>query len=150
MIQGTPASHAPYPTAPIAQLLPTIRDEVVRLRTMVAVSPTASAPSSDPCNHTALLVLLDSLIQASAPALGFFFAHPTQRLSQALIYLPDEAATAVKWLAQSPIPEAAPPLLAECPACCERIQPGIREWRLAIQLELVSREIDENPLEILH
>lgn len=150
MIQGTPASPAPYPTAHVAQLLPTIRDEVARLRSIVAVCPAASGLSSDPVNHIALLDLLDCLIKAGEPALGFFFAHPTQRLSKALIYLADEAATATTWLAQRPVPETDPPLLAEYPARCGRIQSAIRDWRLAIRLHLVAREIDEEQPETLH
>lgn len=146
---GSPAS-APYPTAHVAQLLPTIQREVALLRTIVAASPTASAPSSDPCNHTALLDLLDSLTNTAGPALGFFFAYPTQRLSQALIFMADEAATATRWLAQSPLPETDPALLAEYPDCCERIQSAIRDWLLAIRLELDVRNLDEQPPEIVH
>jgi len=143
-------ASAPYPTAYVAQLLPTINDEAALLRRIVAASPTARAPSSDPCNHASVLDLLDALLGAAQPALGFFFAHPTQRLSHALFYLADEAAAAITWLAQRPMCETEPPLLGEYPACCERIQGTIREWRLAIQLELVAREIDEQPPETLH
>jgi hypothetical protein len=150
MMESTAAARAPYPTAYVAQLLPTIHNEVARLRTIVAASPTAPALSSDPCNHIALLDLLDCLIKAGGPALGFFFAHPTQRLSQALIYLADEAATATTWLARSPLAETEPPLLAEYPASCERIQAAIRDWHLAIRLELVSRELDDQEPETLH
>lgn len=146
----TAGGPAPYPRTHLVELLPRIRDEVARLRTIVAASPTASAPSSDPCNHTALLDLLDSLIETGGPALVFFLAHPTQRLSQALIDLADEAATATKWLAHSPLSESEPLLLAEYPGCCERIQSWIREWRLAIRFELAAREIDEQQSETLH
>ena len=149
-MESTPPPAAPYPTVYVAQHQPTITRGVVQLRPHVAASPTASAPSSDPCNHTALLDLVDSLIEAAQPAFGLFFTHPTRRLSQVLIHFAEEATTAIAWLAQTPVPEADPPLLAEYPACCERMQTAIRDWRLAIRLELVSRELDEQPLETLH
>jgi hypothetical protein len=67
-----------------------------------------------------------------------------------LLFLADEVATATMWLTQSPLPETKPPLLAEYPACCERIQAAIREWRLAIQLELVARALDDQQPETVH
>ena len=149
MMEST-AARGPYPTAHAVQLLTTIQREVALLRTIVAASPTASAPYSDPCNHTALLDVVDCLIEEAGPAYGLFFAHPTRRLSHALLFLADEVATATMWLTQSPLPETKPPLLAEYPACCERIQAAIREWRLAIQLELVARALDDQQPETVH
>ena len=150
MMELTAAARGPYLTAYVAQLLTTIQSEVALLRTIVAASPTASASSSDPCNHTALLDLVDCLIEEAGPAYGLFFAHPTRRLSHALLFLADEAATATTWLAQSPLPEIKHALLAEYPACCKRIQAAIRDWHLAIRLELVSRELDDQEPETLH
>jgi hypothetical protein len=134
----------------VAQLLPNIQREVEQLRSIVAASPTASAPSSDPCSHSSLLDFTESLIGAAGPALAFFFAHPTLRLAEALLSLVDDARTAINWLAQSPLSESEPSLAADYPACCERIHAAIRDWCLAIQLELVARDLDEQQLEALH
>jgi hypothetical protein len=67
-----------------------------------------------------------------------------------LLFLADEVATATMWLTRSPLPETKAPLLAEYPTCCEHIQAAIRDWPLAIRLELVSRELDDQPAETLH
>ena len=75
----------PYPTEYLAGLLPSICRELGVLRRIVADSPSASATSTDPCNHTALLDLAESLIDAARPAFNLFFSHPTQRLSGSLI-----------------------------------------------------------------
>lgn len=140
---------APYPTTYVAQLLPSIRRELELLRSTVAASPTVSAPSLDPVNHTAVLEVAEALVRAAGPALGFFFAYPSQRLSKALLHLAEEAATMVTWLAHRPPPETDLPQAADYPSCCERIQCAILDWRLAMRLHLIAREIDEQQPEIL-
>ena len=150
MITMPAAEPHPYPTEHLAGLLPSICSELGVLRRIVAASPSASATSTDPCNHTALLDLAESLVDAARPAFELFFSYPTQRLSGSLILQAAEMTQAIAWLAQQPPPEPHIPLLAEYPACCERIQGAIRDFRLAVELEAAVRDLDRQAPETLN
>jgi hypothetical protein len=134
----------------VAGLVPSIRHELERLRSLIPTSPPSLARRGSSVNHTSVLEVAESLARAAGPALGFFFAHPSQRLSKALVYLADETATMVTWLEHRPPTETDTPPHTDYHACCERIQCAIRDWRLAIRLELVAQEIDEEQPETLH
>jgi len=144
------ADFHPYPTEYLAGLLPSIRRELGMLRQMVEASPSTSAATTDRCNHMALLDLAESLIDDARPAFNLFFAYPTQRLSGSLTLQAEEMTQAVAWLAQQPPPESHILLLAEYPACCERIQAAIRDFRLAVELEAAVRDLDCQPPETLN
>jgi len=107
-------------------------------------------PSPEPCSHLSLLDLTDSLLAVAGPALSFFFAFPTRRLSETLILLAHEATTAVASLAQSPLPATDVTRISEFAASCERIQTAIREWSFAVELESVARDLDVTQAETLH
>jgi len=141
---------AAYPSPQMAQLLPGAQREVAELGRLIASSPTLGAPSAQPVNHKGVLEVADALLQAASPALGFFFAYPTQRLWKVLDGFAEDAARMTEWLAERPPPNAEEPRVAKYRACCERLQTAIHDWRLSIQLELTAREIEEDQPEMLH
>ena len=88
---------------------------------------------------------------AADPALSLFLAYPTWRLSAALIKAAADATAAVAWLAQNPPTDAEIPHLAqEYMACSERIQAGIADWRLSVDLKRVEHDLDCGPAETVH
>jgi hypothetical protein len=134
-----PACPTPY----VAQLLPTLRQELTRLRALVV-------DSTDPVNHASVLELADAIINAVEPVIGLFFAHPTQRLSGALLLQADNLIQAAGWLVCHVPSNLTGSQCDEYAACCDRLESLSRDWRLSIRLESVARNLEDGPPETLH
>jgi hypothetical protein len=95
--------------------------------------------------HSRMLDIVSVMFARYDPALALFLAYPTKRLSATLIKAAADASTAVAWLAQNP------PSEQEAYAkCCERIQSGIADWRLSVDLKRAEHDLDIGLPETLH
>jgi len=139
-----------FPTNYIAQLLPGLHEPLTRLGQLVAADRSTVIETDQPVNHVRVLEAVEAMVRASQLALGFFFAHPSQRLWKVLDYFATESARMVEWLAARPPTQADSRVLEEYQACCERIQSAARDWQLAIRLTLLEKDINEEQPETLH
>jgi len=109
-----------------------------------------TVPMND-MSHARMLDTVDEMFVAADPALSLFLAYPTRRLSSALIKAAADAATAVAWPAQNPPSNSEIPHLdQEYEVCCERIQSGIADWRLSVDLKRVWHDLDVGLPETVH
>jgi hypothetical protein len=145
------SSQLLYPTPSLEQLFPRLSTDLDRVRRMLG--PLAFEVSADPdvYTHARMLTFADSLLQSSNPALALFLYYPTKRLAQVLVKSAADATAAVAWLAQHP-PEISDPAARqdEYQACCERIQSGIADWRLSVDLKWAMHDFDYCQPETLH
>jgi len=104
----------------------------------------------DGMTHARMLEAVKVMFVTADPALSLFLGYPTRRLSAALIKGSADAATAVAWLAQNPPSDSVTVLSQEYAACCERIQSGIGDWRLSVDLKRAEFDLEFGPAETVH
>jgi hypothetical protein len=143
--------HIPYPTPHMEGLFPRLCAELDRLRELLGRQPTEITVPMGDMTHPRMLEIVHEMFSAAVPALSLFLAHPTRRLSSVMIKAAADATTAMAWLAQNPpTASAIPHIDQEYASCCERIQSGISDWRLSVQLKQVWHDLEVGPPETVH
>jgi hypothetical protein len=141
----------PYPTPHMARLFSLLCAEVDLLRQLLGDREIQVTVPMNGMTHARILEEVNEMFVSADPALSFFLAYPTRRLSTALIKAAADAASAVAWLAQNPPTDwTVTDLVQEYDACCERVRSGIRDWRLSVDLKRVERDLDFGPAETVH
>jgi hypothetical protein len=143
--------HLPYPTPQMEGLFPRLCSELTLLRQLLGTEPVELTVPMGNLTHPRMLETVREMFFAAVPALSLFLAHPTRRLSVVLIKAAAEATAAVAWLAQNPpTSHGIPHVGEEYAACCERIQSGIADWRLSVELKCAWHDLDVGPAETVH
>ena len=143
--------HIPYPTAHMEGLFPRLCAELDQLRQLLGESAAQATRLADGMTHTRMLATARAMFVGNHAVLALFLAYPTRRLSVALTKAAADASTAVAWLAQNPPASPALPCPGqEYAACCERIQSGIADWRLSVDLKRAEHDLDVGPPETVH
>ena len=151
MIPTFTTDHIPYPTVHMEGLFPRLCAELDQLGELLGEGPFDITVPMGNMTHTRMLATVGAMFVSNHAALALFLAYPTKRLSMALIKAAADAATAVAWFAQNPPTSSALPCLEqEYGACCERIQSGIADWRLSVDLKRVEHDLDVGPPETVH
>lgn len=141
----------PYPTPHLEGLFARLRREIDRIGQLLGERAVVITVPMNGITHTRMLSAAHEMFVRADPALAFFLAYPTRRLSSALIKAAADAATAIAWLAQNPPSDSEMPHLdQEYGACCERIQSGIRDWRLSVDLKRAECDLDQGPAETIN
>lgn len=140
-----------FPTPELQQLFPMLHLELGCLRYLLGdVAKDVSVPP-DVVTHARMLERAEWLFDRNYPALALFLAYPTQRLSLTLVREVADATATIAWLAQHP-PAARhyTDVNDEYAACCERIQSGISDWRLSVDIKRAMHDLEYGPPEPLH
>jgi hypothetical protein len=146
MKSGLASNHIPYPTSHMEGLFSGLRAEIEPLRGFVRKRTVEITVPINGMTHTRMLDTVSLLFARYDPALALFLGYPTRRLSVTLIKAAADASAAVARLAQNP-PAAE---RQECTACCERIQSGIADWRLSVDLKRAEHDLDVGAPETVH
>jgi hypothetical protein len=136
----------PYPTPYMEGLFAGLCAEIHRLRGLVGQRTIEITVPMNGMTHSHMLDIVSVMFGRYDPALALFLAYPTKRLSATLIKAAADASTAMAWLAQNPPAETH----QEYAACCERIQSGISDWRLSVDLKRAEHDLDIGPPETAH
>ena len=151
MILRVLRNSLPYPTPYMEGLFPRLCAELDQLRRMLRDRAAEITVPMEGMTHAIMLETVNAMFINSDPALALFLAHPTRRLSIALIKAAADATAAVAWLAQNPPTSSAISNLdEEYAACCARIQTGISDWRLSVDLKRAEHDLDVAPPETVH
>jgi len=114
-------------------------------------SASDALPAPEGYTHARVIADTESLLERNYEALALFLTYPTRRLAGMLRRAAADACAAVVWLAQNPLVEAGPSEAAtEYAACCERLQSGIADWRLSVDLKWATHDLEYVAPEILH
>jgi hypothetical protein len=128
-----------------------LRTELVQLRQLLSDRVIDITVPMGAMTHARMLETLNDMFVSNEPALALFLAYPTRRLWSPLIKAAADAATAVAWLAQNPPTDSTVTALTrDYAACCERLQSGIADWRLSVDLKRVEYDLDLGPREMVH
>lgn len=146
MKSGLAGDHIPYPTSHMEGLFPALCAEIECLRGLVRQRAVEITVPMYGMTHTRMLDTVSLLFVRYDPALALFLGYPTRRLSATLIKAATDASAAVAWLAQNPPATEQ----QEYTACCERIQSGIADWRLSVDLKRAEHDLDVGEPETVH
>jgi hypothetical protein len=141
----------PYPTPHLQGLFARLCRELERMRQLLGKRAIQVTVPMRGMTHARMLRTVHVMFDTADPALSLFLKYPTLRLALVLTQGAAEASTAVARLAQNPPSDSESPHLAqEYAACCERIQSGIADWRLSVDLKRAEYDLDLGPVETVH
>jgi len=107
--------------------------------------------TTDGAIHRVKIADIAKLLATHDEPLALFLAHPTRRLSDLLLGAVTQAEQALRWLKEHPLePPFTVPADSGYAAISEPLRRGISDWRLSIELERVYRDLEEQPVEVMH
>lgn len=151
MIETPSTDHLPHPTPHMQGLFSRLRAEIALLRQLIRHQAITISVPMNGMTHERMFETVGESFNHNESALAFFLAYPTHRLSLVLIKAAADASTAVAWLAQNPpmgLGLAQPD--KEYEAGCVRIQGGVADWRLSVDLKRAEYNLDVGTAETVH
>jgi hypothetical protein len=139
-----------YPTPYMQQVFPMLQADIWQLRKLVAEHAQCPDGISIDRAHGDALDTLEELCEQNYPALGLFLAHPTKRLLPVVLNAATAAVAAVASLMQHPLRMASKTCRANYWACCIRLESGVHDWNLSVDLARASHNLEEAVPEALH
>ena len=140
-----------YPTPHLESLFARLCGELKQMRQLLGERAVQVTVPMRDMTHARMLRTVHVMFDTADPALSLFLKYPTLRLALVLTEAAADASTAVAWLAQNPPSDAEIPHLAqEYAGCCDRLQSGIADWRLSVDLKRAEYDLDLGPVETMH
>ena len=132
-------------------LFPRLFAEIEQLRGLIGGRVVALTVPMGDMTHSRMMEIVKKMFVSNHFALALFLMYPTRRMSAVLTKAAADTTAAIAWLAQNPPTNPAKPYFdQQYVACCERIQAGIADWRLSVDLKRAEYDLDLKPPETVH